>query len=51
MRKAKRGSDLEKEYREYVKTTATWQLIDDLIHLRKKCAGCQAAPVVLPLVF
>lgn len=25
----------EAEYREYVKTTATWQLIDDLIHLRK----------------
>jgi len=35
MAKAERGSNLEAEYREYVKTTATWQLIDDLIHLRK----------------
>lgn len=35
MAKTKHGSNLEAEYREYVKTTATWQLIDDLIHLRK----------------
>lgn len=35
MTKGERGSNLEAEYREYVKTTATWQLIDDLIHLRK----------------
>jgi hypothetical protein len=35
MAKAKRGSSLDAEYREYVKNTPTWQLIDDLIHLRK----------------
>jgi hypothetical protein len=35
MTKATRRSSLEAEYREYVKTTVTWQLIDDLIHLRK----------------
>ncbi len=35
MAKAKRGSSLEAEYREQVKNTPTWQLIDDLIHLRK----------------
>lgn len=32
---SKSVASCEAEYREYVKTTATWQLIDDLIHLRK----------------
>lgn len=35
MAKTKCGSTLEAEYREHVKTTATWALIDDLVHLRK----------------
>ena len=35
MEKEKRGSSFEAEYREYVKTTPTWRLIDDLVHHRK----------------
>lgn len=35
MAKSKRVTSVEAGCREYVKTTATWQFIDDLIHLRK----------------
>ena len=35
MKKAKSGASFKAEYREYVKTTPEWALIDDLVHLRK----------------
>lgn len=35
MTKAKSGTSFEAEYREHVKTTPEWALVDDLVHLRK----------------
>jgi hypothetical protein len=35
MTKAKSGTRFDAEYREYVRTTPEWALIDDLAHLRK----------------